>query len=750
MAAADEIRQKLLGKFREVTADRVEKISSSLLELERGPNSEALQEITRELHTLKGESRMMGFVGLSQVVHAAEDLLKVLPPKPGARLDALLSACDAIPAFLGAPPDGGDAAKALADRLRALIASPGGAPEPAAAFAAAPAQPSAPAPVPVPVPTVSARAAERPKAAGTVAEGEGPRAELRGEKAAGSIRVDVDRLDEIAALAGDMLVDGARSLRRTKELSALLARWNRLSDRVIAVTEGLRTTGMVRLAEQIDGDVHLLRSDSFRFLRSHSDSVSSAQGQFILMAERVGSARLIPISGILAGFPRAARDLAREQGKEVECLVQGGDTGVDKAILLSLNDPMVHLLRNAMDHGIESPDEREKAGKPRAGRITISARTDGDMLAVTLADDGRGIDPERVRAAAVRKGVVSEAQAAGLSPRAIMDLVFLPGFSTRDEAGELSGRGVGLDVVRKKVTSLGGAVVLDSELGRGTRFSLRMPQSLSLMKVLLVRIDEDIYGIPAIDVESVGRLNPDELTEVAGIRTVRHRERLMPVVALGPLLSLNGGPRSPRPMTAYVRHGEDGAALVVDGLYGEREVSVKAPSAFIKGMRFVSGAAALEDGRVALLLSTSDVVNAARRLSSPALSRSRDRKRLRILLVDDSAIAREAEAALLRSLGHEVEEGMDGEDGWQKLQSGTHQLLLTDVQMPVLDGIDLTRRVKATLRFAKLPIVILSSLSAPEERRRGVDAGADAYLVKGELDAEVLASTLERLCGVAR
>jgi two-component system chemotaxis sensor kinase CheA/two-component system sensor histidine kinase and response regulator WspE len=203
-------------------------------------------------------------------------------------------------------------------------------------------------------------------------------------------------------------------------------------------------------------------------------------------------------------------------------------------------------------------------------------------------------------------------------------------------------------------------------------------------------------------------------------------------------------------MTAYVRHGEDGAALVVDGLYGEREVSVKAPSAFIKGVRFVSGAAALEDGRVALLLSTSDVVNAARRLSSPALSRSRDRKRLRILLVDDSAIAREAEAALLRSLGHEVEEGMDGEDGWQKLQSGTHQLLLTDVQMPVLDGIDLTRRVKATLRFAKLPIVILSSLSAPEERRRGVDAGADAYLVKGELDAEVLASTLERLCGVAR
>jgi two-component system chemotaxis sensor kinase CheA/two-component system sensor histidine kinase and response regulator WspE len=183
-------------------------------------------------------------------------------------------------------------------------------------------------------------------------------------------------------------------------------------------------------------------------------------------------------------------------------------------------------------------------------------------------------------------------------------------------------------------------------------------------------------------------------------------------------------------------------------MFGEREVAVKAPGAFLKGIRFVTGAAALEDGRVALLLSTPDIVHAARKLASPALSRGRERRRLRILLVDDSAIAREAEAALIRSLGHEVDEAVDGEDGWKKLQSGAYHLLATDVQMPVLDGIDLTRRVKATPRFLKLPIVILSSLSAPEERRRGVDAGADAYIVKGELDPENLAATFERLCGV--
>ncbi|WP_242342592.1 hybrid sensor histidine kinase/response regulator [Anaeromyxobacter terrae] len=739
MGVSEEIRKKLLPRFRETTADRVEKISGALLELERGAGTpEALEELARELHTLKGEARMMGFVGISSVVHAAEDLLKALPKdSPGERLDALLEACGAIVPMLDATADGGDAAGKLAESLRALIAGPEGAPE-RAAETTAPAASTATASPPAPPAAPARPSAQSPEA----------RLELRGDKPAASIRVDVDRLDEIAALAGDVLVEGERAIRRSRDLNALFARWGRLSDRVIALAERLRDARTARLVEQIEGDVHLLRSDTFRFARTQTEAASSSQAQFGMLAERIGEARLIPLSGVLAAFPLAARDMAREQGKEVECVVRGGETGVDKAILLSLNDPLVHLVRNCVDHGLETPAERAQAGKPRAGKIVISARVDGDLLAVTVADDGRGISPQKVRASALQKGIIGEQQAASLSSRNALDLIFTPGFSTREQAGETSGRGVGLDVVRKRVTALGGSVTVESEPGKGARFTLRMPQSLSLMKVLLVRIDEDVYGIPAVDVDSVGRLDPKEATEVAGIRAVRYRGRLMPVVALGPLLSLNGGPRSKRPLVAYVVHGNEGAAVVVDGLHGEREVAVKAPGAFLKGMRFVTGAAALEDGRVALLLSTPDIVAAARRLASPALARGRDRRRLRVLLVDDSAIAREAEAALLRSLGHEVDEAVDGEDGWRRLQTGSYQLLVTDVQMPVLDGIDLTRRVKATPRFVKLPIVIMSSLSAPEERRRGVDAGADAYIVKGELEAESLAATLERLCGV--
>jgi two-component system chemotaxis sensor kinase CheA/two-component system sensor histidine kinase and response regulator WspE len=750
MGVADEIRQKLLPRFREMTTDRVEKISSALVELEKGTDgAELLDELARELHTLKGEARMMGFVGISSLVHAAEDVLKAAGPTPAkASLQVLLEACDAMVALIDQPVDGGPEAVELTAKLRARLGeavtpspnpdAPSGGPE--ARSRGAPSETPAPA-APAAAPSVGPKA--RSRGADPAA-----RLELRGDKPMASIRVDVDRLDEIAAISGDVLVEGARAMRRARDLGGLFARWNRLSDRVVALAETLRHAGQGgRHVEQLEGDVHLLRSDTFRYVRSHTEAVQGAQTQFSLMAERVGSARLIPLSGILAAFPRAAREMAREQGKEIEITVRGGETGVDKAILMALNDPLVHLVRNSVDHGLETPEEREAAGKPRAGRVTITARTDGDLLALVVEDDGRGVHPSKIRASALRKGLIGEQQAAGLSSRAALDLIFTPGFSTREEAGETSGRGVGLDVVRRRVTTFGGSVSVESEPGKGARFTLRMPQSLSLMKVLLVRIDDDVYGLPAVDVDSVGRLDPKEVTEVAGIRAVRYRGKLLPVVALGPLLSLNGGPRHPRPTVAYVIHGSEGAAVVVDGMYGEREVAVKAPGAFLKGMRFVTGAAALEDGRVALLLSTADLVGAARRLASPAASRGRDRRRLRVLLVDDSAIAREAEAALLRSLGHEVDEAVDGEDGWQRLQSGGYHVLVTDVQMPVLDGIDLTRRVKATPRFLKVPVLILSSLSAPEERRRGVDAGADAYLVKGELDPENLAATLERLCG---
>jgi CheY-like chemotaxis protein len=255
---------------------------------------------------------------------------------------------------------------------------------------------------------------------------------------------------------------------------------------------------------------------------------------------------------------------------------------------------------------------------------------------------------------------------------------------------------------------------------------------------------DDVYGMPAADVEAVARFRPEDRLEIMGTLAVMHRGRPVTLSALGPLLGLNGGPRFDRPPCVVVRHGEDRAALVVDGFVDEREVAVKPVGGdFMKGAPFVAGSAALEDGRIAVLLHVPDIMTEVRKLARPVTDGAATR-RLKVLLVDDSPIARATESALVRALGHTVEEAQDGEDGWTRLQADQYDLVLTDVQMPRLDGFSFTRRIKQS-DYAKVPVVILSSLASPEDKRRGLDAGADAYLIKGELGVESLALAIDRL-----
>ena len=307
--------------------------------------------------------------------------------------------------------------------------------------------------------------------------------------------------------------------------------------------------------------------------------------------------------------------------------------------------------------------------------------------------------------------------------------------------------GVGMSVVKRKVEALGGAVSVHTVPGQGTRLLLRLPQTLALLRVLLVRLGDDVYGLPASEVEEVGRIDPKGRLEVSGVSAVRVRDRILTLVALGPLLGLNGGPRHERPLAVYVKHADDRAALVVDGFVGEREVAVKAAGAFLQGAKFVSGAAVLEDGRVAVLLHLPDIMGEVRRNTRPAPVTSAPARRLRLLVVDDSPIASVTQAAMLRALGHQVEEAVDGDDGFEKAVQGGFDLIFTDMQMPRLDGVGLCKKLRADSRTRPLPVVVLSSLAAPEDKRRGLEAGADGYLVKGELSVEALSQVIQRLTG---
>jgi chemotaxis protein histidine kinase CheA len=437
--------------------------------------------------------------------------------------------------------------------------------------------------------------------------------------------------------------------------------------------------------------------------------------------------------------------MAHQQGKEVELVVENPNVGVDRSMLSDVRDALVHLLRNAVDHGLEGPELRETLGKNRAGKLHIRVRADGDMLHLEVADDGRGIDPDKVKAAAVARKLITGAQAGAMGQREALELIFLSGLSTREEVSELSGRGVGMDVVKRKVESLGGSVALSSRLGRGTTISLRLPQTLALMRVLLVRLGGDVYGMPAAEVEAVARVHPQDRVEIMGTVAIQHRGKPTALVALGPLLGLNGGPTHDRPPAVVVRHGQDRAALAVDGFVDEREVAVKpCGGEFLKGAPFVAGTAALEDGRIAVLLHVPDVMAEVRKVARP-VTQAPTARRLKVLLIDDSPIARATESALVKALGHVVDEAQDGEEGLSRIQAGNYDLILTDVQMPKMDGFTLTRRIKSAPELARLPVIILSSLASPEDKRRGLDAGADAYLVKGELGVESLAQAIDRL-----
>ncbi|MFP2964139.1 hybrid sensor histidine kinase/response regulator, partial [Myxococcus sp. 1LA] len=561
-----------------------------------------------------------------------------------------------------------------------------------------------------------------------------------------TIRVNVEVLDSLGLLAGDLLVESARGRLRSSETEELFERFSRLGDRFLRLAEEFDIANEVReQLDRVESDLHMLRDDAFRFVRRNDDGINTLHGNLAKMADHVAEARLVPLSTVFDAFPRAVREMSRTQGKEVDLVIENADIGVDRSMLGDVRDALVHLLRNSVDHGVESPDTRQQLGKPLNGRIRIRVRVDGDMLHIEVEDDGRGIDPERLRQAAISKRLITAVQAAALSEREAIELIFRPGFSTRDQVSELSGRGVGMDVVKRKVETLGGSVGVNSRIGRGTTITLRLPQSLALMKVLLVRLGDDVYGMPAADVEAVMRVKPDDRLEIFGTLAVRHRGKPTALVALGPLLGLNGGNRFDKPPAVVVRHGEDHAALVVDGFVDEREVAVKpCGGEFLKGAPFIAGTAALEDGRIAVLLHVPDIMAEVRRMARP-VTQAPAAKRLRVLLVDDSPIARATEGALVKALGHSVEEAQDGEEAYVKVQNNTYDLILTDVQMPKLDGFSLARRLKSTPAVARIPVIILSSLASPEDKRRGLDAGADAYLVKGELGVEVLAQAIDRL-----
>jgi two-component system chemotaxis sensor kinase CheA len=445
--------------------------------------------------------------------------------------------------------------------------------------------------------------------------------------------------------------------------------------------------------------------------------------------------RTLPLASIVGALPRAVRDLSLAEGKDVELVVLGSETELDRVILESLSDPLVHLVRNAIVHGIESPAERKAAKKPSRGRIELRAEQRGSQVEIVVADDGRGVS----------QGALEQARREG----SLVDVLAQAGYSTAEEVTGLAGRGVGLDAVRSYAHTYAGSLEVRSEPGRGTEVVLTLPLALALVEVLLVERGANVYGVPLGSVEEV--VTVDDTLLLGGRASLELRGRSLRLFDLAALVGAAAQPLPEKPPALVVTSGERRVAAACDALLGEQEVVVKPLGPLLAHLEGYLGAAILGDGRVALLLDAPSLTRGPRRVSpvaTPAAPAPAPGVTPKVLVVEDSFTVRELQRSILEAAGYRVVTARDGRDALDVLARDEDiALVLTDLEMPEVDGFELTRAIRADAGRSTLPVVVVTSLASEEDRRRGVEAGADAYMVKRSFDQQALLETVERLVG---
>ncbi len=748
----------MLELFRLEAESQTSTLSAGVLaieELERSPAT--VESMMRAAHSLKGAARIVGLDAAVRVAHALEDVFvaagkgqfHVLPE----HADLLLAAID----FLASIAKADDALAAdgpWPDRAAGLVAALGDMLSGRAA--AAPSMPPAPAP---PEPAADAGPAA---AAAPPPEPEPSRPVARPiETTDRVVRVSADSLTRLVGLAGESLVETRQLRPFVDALLQFRSAQVDLADAVGGFDEKLKAAEvplppalaalLATIRERADTCLANITGhvEDFESFARRNEDLSNRLHQEVIVS------RMRPLADGIRGFPRLVRDLARTLGKQVRFEVRGEQTGVDRDILDKLEAPLSHLVRNAVDHGLEIPAERAAAGKPETGEIRLEARHRAGMLHITLTDDGRGIDVERLRARAVARGLVAKAVADQLTELELLEFLFLPGFSTKDQVTEISGRGVGLDVVQSMVKAVGGSVRVATQPGRQTVFTLQLPITMSVIRALLVDVGGEPYAFPLTRIDRI------LFCPHADIRTVEGRQyfdrdgvSIGLVLASQILETVGAAPVDPMPVVVISDRGQQ-FGMIVDAFLGERDLEVRPLDPRLGKVQDVNSASLLENGDPVLIVDVEDLVRSidnvlmGRRLSRVEFERLAEqaRQRKRILVVDDSITVRELERQLLQARGFAVDVAVDGMDGWNAIRGAHYDLVVTDVDMPRMDGIGLVGLIKGDPARRDIPIVIVSYKDREEDRIRGLDAGANRYLTKSSFHDETFVDTIIDLIG---
>jgi two-component system, chemotaxis family, sensor kinase CheA len=633
--------------------------------------------------------------------------------------------------------------------------------EPAAAAPAAPqgaalAEPAAAAP---------AEAASR--------KGAGPEARPTHTATAETVRVSWSKLSSVLLLSEEMLSAKLSSRQRAlqmKEIRSVFTAWRKQWTRIVPELQKMAPSAgaaggqgnshakeLAKVLEFLTWNSAFIKSLEARWASQakHAEHDSRSLGGMVdnLLAD-MKKAMMFPFSSLLEAFPKIVRDLSRDRGKEIDLVIKGEEIEIDRRILEEMKDPLIHLVRNCIDHGIEKPEDRESKKKRRRGTVTIRIAPRDDKAEIVVSDDGAGIRPSLLRMALVRAGTLTAERAQALSDAELLPFVFHSGVSTSPIITDVSGHGLGLAIVKEKVEKLGGTVGLETTPDAGTTFRLVLPLSVATFRGILVRIGDRLFVLPATHVERAVRLKGEQIKTVENRETVELSGVAVALERLEIPLELPAPPGPPSgPMQAVVATaGELKIAFLVDEVLGEQEVLLKGLGPQLSRVRNVAGATVLGSGKVAPILNVPDLIKSASKLGgrpsagSGAVEATAPAPRRKVLVVEDSITSRTLLKTILESGGYEVSTAVDGLDGFTQLKGGAFDLVVSDVDMPRMNGFELTARIRKDAALGELPVVLVTALGTAEDREKGIDAGANAYIVKSSFDQSNLLEVVRRLC----
>lgn len=764
-----EFLEELRRDFVLEAEEYLQVIVSGLLDLEKGPFSQhTVEEVFRAAHSLKGAAQAVQMPGISALCQVVESVFSGMKKGvfhiAGSDYDTLQRAADVLSSMVTGDENSDDQAGTVLKELEEILLKDKESSYPSSSLP----------------PTGSSEEnkffsdveSEEEKTFRTEnnydmidisppepAVSDSFRTLVEKRSVQDTVRISGAKLDDLLLKAEELisvnLALGVR-LEEVRELRFLLSEWGREWEKTLALSRKFAKEHELppRVKDFFhEGRNHLrtmneIAGDLEKNLQIDRRSSGCLVGNLL---EGTKTVLMLPFSTLFQGFPKIVRDLARDLGKKVDFTVYGGDIEVDKRILEGLKDPLVHLVRNALDHGLESPEERIAKGKSASGAVSLSVSSvDGGRVEVILSDDGKGIDPAQVRESAVKGGVLSREEALALDDPAALMLIFQSGVSTSPIITDISGRGLGMAIVREGVESLGGKIFVNSAPGKGTVFRLSLPLTLATFRGILVEEWGRSFVIPTANVEKVTRVEKEE------IKKVEHRETAilggspLALVRLGRVLELLSPvavEEKDNVPIVVVSSGAVTIAFAVDHVVDEQEVLLKSLGKQLQRVRNVAGVTVLGSGKVVPVLNCSDLVKSARKgATAPFISLSEEGKEQKtILVVEDSITSRTLLTNVLTAAGYDVHTAVDGAEAWEILSRDGGHIIVSDVEMPRMNGFELTKKIRSDGRFADLPVVLVTSLESREDRERGVEAGADAYIVKSGFDQGTLLEVIRRL-----